>query len=94
MPRLCGEAGSQGMCDVSRLALPESHQGTSHDAGIQGTALGESLSVQWIGLVWNCVTPHVIVCHNSLAETAAICKRFLHSDECREAWLDCVPSVC
>ena len=27
------------MRDVSRLALLESHQGASHDAGIQGTAL-------------------------------------------------------
>ena len=38
MPRLSGWAGSQGVRDVSRLALPESHQGTGHDAGIQGTA--------------------------------------------------------
>ena len=38
MPHLFGEAGSQGVGDVSRLALPESHQGMSHDAGIQGAA--------------------------------------------------------
>ena len=38
MSHLSGEAGSQGMRDVSRLALLESHQGTGHDAGIQGTA--------------------------------------------------------
>ena len=40
MPHLSGWAGSQGMRDVSRLALPESHQGAGHDTGIQGTATG------------------------------------------------------
>ena len=38
MPPLCGLAGSQGVRDVSRLALLKSHQGTSHDTGIQGAA--------------------------------------------------------
>ena len=38
MPHLFGEAGGQGMRDVSHLALPESHQGTGCDAGIQGAA--------------------------------------------------------
>ena len=38
MPHLFGEAGSQGMRDISRLALPESHQGTGHKMGIQGAA--------------------------------------------------------
>ena len=38
MPHLCGEAGSQGVRGVSCLALLKSHQGTSHNTGIQGTA--------------------------------------------------------
>ena len=48
MPHLFGGAGSQFVRDASHLALPKSHQGMSHDAGIQGTAAEHCPNQRWI----------------------------------------------